>query len=139
MTRLTRRYKFSASHRLHSPAMSEEENSELYGKCNNPFGHGHNYVLEVTVRGPVNAESGRVVSIGELDAYVEREVIRQFDHKDMNRDVPDFVDLVPTTENLSLIVEKRLRRDWSSSFGTASLDAVRVQETKRNLFELRDL
>ena len=139
MTRLTRRYKFSASHRLHSPAMSEEENAELYGKCNNPFGHGHNYVLEVTVRGPVNAESGRVVSIGELDAYVEREVIRQFDHKDMNRDVPDFVDLVPTTENLSVIVEKRLRRDWSSSFGTASLDAVRVQETKRNLFELRDL
>ena len=139
MTRLTRRYKFSASHRLHSPALSEEENSELYGKCNNPFGHGHNYVLEVTVRGPVNAESGRVVSIGELDAYVEREVIRQFDHKDMNRDVPDFVDLVPTTENLSVIVEKRLRRDWSRSFGTASLDAVRVQETKRNLFELRDL
>ena len=139
MTRLTRRYKFSASHRLHSPAMSEEENAELYGKCNNPFGHGHNYVLEVTVRGPVNAESGRVVGIGELDAYVEREVIRQFDHKDMNRDVPDFVDLVPTTENLSVIVEKRLRRDWSRSFGTASLDAVRVQETKRNLFELRDL
>ena len=139
MTRLTRRYKFSASHRLHSPAMSEEENAELYGKCNNPFGHGHNYVLEVTVRGPVNSESGRVVGIGELDAYVEREVIRQFDHKDMNRDVPDFVDLVPTTENLSVIVEKRLRRDWSSSFGTASLDAVRVQETKRNLFELRDL
>ena len=139
MTRLTRRYKFSASHRLHSPAMSEEENSELYGKCNNPFGHGHNYVLEVTVRGPVNAESGRVVGIGKLDAYVEREVIRHFDHKDMNRDVPDFVDLVPTTENLSVIVEKRLRRDWSSSFGTASLDAVRVQETKRNLFELRDL
>lgn len=139
MTRLTRRYKFSASHRLHSPSMSEEENAELYGKCNNPFGHGHNYVLEVTVRGPVNAESGRVVSIGALDAYIEREVIRQFDHKDMNRDVPDFVGLVPTTENLSVIFEKRLRRDWSSSFGTALLDAVRVQETKRNLFELRDL
>lgn len=139
MTRLTRRYTFSASHRLHSPLMSEEENAELYGKCNNPFGHGHNYVLEVTVRGPVNTESGRVVSIGELDAYIEREIIRQFDHKDMNRDVPDFVDLVPTTENLSVIVEKRLRRDWSNSFGTALLDAVRVQETKRNLFELRDL
>ena len=139
MTRLTRRYKFSASHRLHSPSMSKEENAELYGKCNNPFGHGHNYVLEVTVRGPVNAESGRVVNIGVLDAYIQREVISRFDHKDMNRDVPDFVDLVPTTENLSVIVEKRLRRDWISSFGTASLDAVRVQETKRNLFELREL
>ncbi len=139
MTRLTRRYKFSASHRLHSASMSDEENAELYGKCNNPFGHGHNYELEVTVRGPVNAESGRVVNVGALDAYIEREVIRRFDHKDMNRDVPDFVDLVPTTENLSVIVEKRLRRDWSGSFGTALLDAVRVQETKRNLFELRDL
>ena len=139
MTRVTRRYEFSASHRLHSPALSEEENAELYGKCNNPFGHGHNYVLEVTVRGPVDAESGRVVSIGELDAYVSREVIRQFDHKDMNHDIPDFADLVPTSENLSVVVERRLRRDWSGSFGTASLDAVRVQETKRNLFELRGL
>ena len=139
MTRLTRRYRFSASHRLHSPAMTELENAELYGKCNNPFGHGHNYVLEVTVRGPVNSESGRVISIGELDAYVAREVIRDLDHKDMNRDVPDFEELVPTTENLSVIVEKRLRGQWKGSFGTALLDAVRVQETKRNLFELRDL
>ena len=139
MTRLTRRYKFSASHRLHSASMSDEKNAEIYGKCNNPFGHGHNYELEVTVRGPVNSESGRVVNVGELDSYIEREVIRQFDHKDMNRDIPDFVDLVPTTENLSVIVEKRLRRYWSDSFATATLDAVRVQETKRNLFELRDL
>ena len=119
--------------------MSDEKNAEIYGKCNNPFGHGHNYELEVTVRGPVNSESGRVVNVGELDSYIEREVIRQFDHKDMNRDIPDFVDLVPTTENLSVIVEKRLRRYWSDSFATATLDAVRVQETKRNLFELRDL
>jgi 6-pyruvoyltetrahydropterin/6-carboxytetrahydropterin synthase len=119
--------------------MSEQENAELYGKCNNPFGHGHNYVLEVSVRGTVNAQSGRVVNIGELDQYVEREVIRHFDHKDMNRDVADFKDLVPTTENLSVAIEKRLRRDWSNAFGEASLDAVRIQETKRNLFELRDL
>lgn len=139
MTRLTRRYTFSASHRLHTAAMTDEENAELYGKCNNPFGHGHNYVLEVSVRGPVDAESGRVVSIGELDAYVEREVICRLDHKDMNHDVPDFAGLVPTSENLSVVVEKRLRRKWSDSFGTALLDAVRVQETKRNLFELRDL
>jgi len=139
VTRLTRRYTFSASHRLHTAAMTDEENAELYGKCNNPFGHGHNYVLEVSVRGPVDAESGRVVSIGELDAYVEREVICRLDHKDMNHDVPDFAGLVPTSENLSVVVEKRLRRKWSDSFGTALLDAVRVQETKRNLFELRDL
>jgi len=139
VTRLTRRYTFSASHRLHTAAMTDEENAELYGKCNNPFGHGHNYVLEVSVRGPVDAESGRVVSIGELDAYVKREVICRLDHKYMNHDVPDFAGLVPTSENLSVVVEKRLRRSWSDSFGTALLDAVRVQETKRNLFELRDL
>ncbi len=139
MTRLTRRYEFSASHRLHSASMTEQENAELYGKCNNPFGHGHNYVLEVAVRGPVDSESGRVISIGELDTYVHREIISHFDHKDMNSDVPDFADLVPTSENLSVVVEKRLRRQWSDSFRTATLDAVRVQETKRNLFELRDL
>src|SRR6185369_1276600 len=110
MTRVTRRYKFSASHRLHSAAMSEAENEELYGKCNNPFGHGHNYELEVTVRGPVDAKSGRVVNIGELDQYVAREVIEPFDHKDVNRDIPVFQDLVATTENISLVIERRLRR-----------------------------
>ena len=139
MTRVTRRYRFSSSHRLHSPSMSEAENAELYGKCNNPFGHGHNYVLEVSVRGTVNAQSGRVVNIGELDQYVECQVIRQFDHKDMNRDVADFKDLVPTTENLSLVIERCLRREWDNSFGAASLDAVRIQETRRNVFELKDL
>lgn len=139
MTRLTRRYKFSASHRLHSASLSDEENAEIYGKCNNPFSHGHNYVLEVSVRGPVSADSGCVVNIGDMDAYVEREVTSQFDHKDMNSDIPDFIDLVPTTENLSNVVERRLRQNWTSSFATAFLDAVRVQETKRNLFELRDL
>ncbi len=139
MTRLTRRYKFSSSHRLHSPSMSEEENTELYGKCNNPFGHGHNYILEITVRGPVDPKSGRVVNVGELDQYIHREVIHDLDHKDMNRDVPDFENLVATTENLSVVVDKRLRRNWNHFFETAALDAVRVQETKRNLFELRDL
>src|SRR3982074_2325533 len=105
MTKLTRRYKFSASHRLHSPSLTERENAELYRKCNNQFGHGHNYILEVAVRGPVDAQSGRVVNIGELDEYVERQVIRHLDHKDMNRDVPEFQDLVATTENLSVIIE----------------------------------
>jgi len=119
--------------------MSEAENEELYGKCNNPFGHGHNYELEVTVRGPVDAKSGRVVNIGELDQYVAREVIEPFDHKDVNRDIPDFQDLVATTENISVVIERRLRRAWDGTFAAAALDRVRVQETKRNLFELRDL
>jgi 6-pyruvoyltetrahydropterin/6-carboxytetrahydropterin synthase len=87
----------------------------------------------------VDAKSGRVVNIGELDQYVAREVIEPLDHKDVNRDVPEFRDLVATTENMSVVIEKRLRRAWDGSFGAASLDRVRVQETKRNLFELRDL
>lgn len=139
MTKLTRRYKFSSSHRLHSPAMSDQENADLYGKCNNPFGHGHNYVLEVTVRGTLDAASGRVINVGKLDEYVQREVVQHLDHKDMNRDVEDFRDMVATTENLSLVIEQKLRRDWNQSFQEAALDAVRIQETKRNLFELRDL
>lgn len=139
MTRLTRRYRFSASHRLHSPAMTEAENNDLYGKCNNPFGHGHDYVLEVTVRGPVDAGTGRVVKVGELDRFVESEVIQYLDHKDMNSDVADFRDLVATTENLSVLVEQRLRRSWQGTFGSTQLDSIRLQETKRNLFELKDL
>jgi 6-pyruvoyltetrahydropterin/6-carboxytetrahydropterin synthase len=139
MTRLTRRYRFSASHRLHCVSMSDAENAELYGKCNNPFGHGHNYVLEVSVRGPVDSDSGRVVSIGKLDEYVGRKVIQHLDHKDMNRDIPDFQHVVATTENLSVVVERRLRENWKESFAPAALDAVRIQETERNLFEINDL
>jgi 6-pyruvoyltetrahydropterin/6-carboxytetrahydropterin synthase len=139
MTRLTRRYRFSASHRLHCESMSDGENAELYGKCNNPFGHGHNYVLEVSVRGPVDADSGRVVNIGKIEEYVSGKVIQHLDHKDMNRDIPDFQHVVATTENLSVVVERRLRENWKESFAPAALDAVRIQETERNLFEINDL
>jgi 6-pyruvoyltetrahydropterin/6-carboxytetrahydropterin synthase len=134
--KLTRRYKFSASHRLHAPSLSKAENAEIYGKCNNPYGHGHDYVLEVSVAGEIDEQTGRVVSPGELDAYVLRQVIRDFDHRDMNLDLPDFADgLVPTTENVAVVVNKRLRRDWP--FVGVALDGVRLEETKRNSFELR--
>jgi 6-pyruvoyltetrahydropterin/6-carboxytetrahydropterin synthase len=139
MTRLTRRYRFSASHRLHCGSMSESENTELYGKCNNPFGHGHNYILEVSVRGPVDSNTGRVTNVGELDDYVERKVIRYFDHRDMNRDISDFENVVATTENLSRVIEGRLREEWNALSGSPALDTVRIQETKRNTFEIRDL
>jgi 6-pyruvoyltetrahydropterin/6-carboxytetrahydropterin synthase len=139
MTRLTRRYRFSASHRLHCESMSESANTELYGKCNNPFGHGHNYILEVTVRGPVDSHTGRVANIGELDGYIDRKVIRYLDHRDMNRDISDFEKMVATTENLSRVIEGRLREEWNGLSGSPALDTVRIQETKRNIFEIRDL
>jgi 6-pyruvoyltetrahydropterin/6-carboxytetrahydropterin synthase len=138
MIRLTRRYRFSASHRLYARELSEAENRELYGKCNNPYGHGHDYLLEVSVRGPVEERSGRVADVSALDRLVGGEVIRAFDHRDLNQDVPEFASLVPTTENLALEVERRLRRNWSAVFPGEwpRLDRIRIRETKRNIFEI---
>ena len=98
-----RRYTISASHRLHADALSAEENRATYGKCNNPHGHGHNYVLEVLVGGEVDAETGMVVNLAALDAVVRVRVIERFDHVNLNLD-PLFVNRVPTTENLSRAV-----------------------------------
>src|ERR1700730_22528 len=98
---LTRRYRFSASHRLHSAEMSAEENSATYGKCNNPHGHGHNYTLEVTVSGSVEQSTGMVCNLVDLDALVEREVLSRYDLQNLNT-LQEFAQLVPTTENLSV-------------------------------------
>ncbi|MGA2325070.1 MAG: 6-carboxytetrahydropterin synthase [Bryobacteraceae bacterium] len=138
MIRLTRRYRFSASHRLHARQLSEAENRELYGKCSNPYGHGHDYLLEVGVRGPVEERSGQVADVSALDRLVGCEVIRAFDHRNLNQDVPEFASLVPTTENLALEVERRLRRNWSAVFPGEwpRLDRIRIRETKRNIFEI---
>lgn len=127
---LTRRYRFAASHRLHSPRFSDQENWQLYGKCSNPRGHGHNYVLEVTVGGPVDPETGMVANIGELDPFVEREVIEAFDRRNMNEEVPAFEKCVPTTENVCREIYRRLQ-----SFAAARVERVRVQETSNNSFE----
>lgn len=137
--RVTRRYKFSASHRLHSPSLSEAENAGVYGKCNNPYGHGHDYVLHVSVRGEVDEATGRVLSPGLLDEFVRSEVLAVLDHKDMNRDVAEFAGLVPTTENLAVVVNGRLRSKWDKQFPEAALESVRLEETRRNYFELRNL
>ncbi len=94
---LTRRYRFSASHRLHSQQMSAEENRRTYGKCNNPYGHGHNYALDVTVSGSVDPRTGMVCDLGKLDSVVEREVIERFGHENLNT-LPQFADTVPTSE-----------------------------------------
>jgi len=134
--RLTRVYKFSASHRLHSPSLSADENQSLYGKCNNPYGHGHNYVLHVTVSGPTDHATGRVVNPTVLDRYVQEKVLRFYDHRDINSDVPNF-EGVPTTENLARDIARRLCDGWSQTLPVARLERVLIQETGRNKFELR--
>jgi 6-pyruvoyltetrahydropterin/6-carboxytetrahydropterin synthase len=137
MMQLTRRYHFSASHRLHSVELSAQANQELYGKCNNTYGHGHNYEVEVTVSGPVDSRTGRVVDLQELDRLVERDVTKRFDHRNLNEEVVEFQHLVPTTENLYIIIDRRLRAAWSTAFRelTPTLERVRIWETARNIFE----
>ena len=127
---LGRRYRFSASHRLHSSKLSEEENRRVYGKCNNPHGHGHNYVVEVSVSGAVDPATGMIANLADLDSFVEREVIEPFDHKSLNEDVIAFRENVPTTENVCKEIFARLKR-----FPMAKLERVRVEETGNNTFE----
>jgi 6-pyruvoyltetrahydropterin/6-carboxytetrahydropterin synthase len=127
---LTRRYRFSASHRLHSDGMSDTENSITYGKCNNPYGHGHNYTLEVTVSGHVEPETGMVCNLVDIDGFVEREVLEIFDHQNLNT-LAQFSELVPTTENLSTAIYDILQRGFSK----AHLEKVRLEETMMNSFE----
>lgn len=138
IVRLTRRYAFSASHRLHSPGLTDEQNREVYGKCNNPWGHGHNYEIEVTVRGEVDPNTGRVVDIRVLDGLAEQRIVASLHLRNLNEEVAAFRSAVPTTENLTLEVERRLRTAWPEVFpdGKPSLDAVRIRETERNICEI---
>jgi len=137
--RVTRRYRFAASHRLHSAAFTEQQNRELYGKCNNPYGHGHDYVLEVTAAGPVDPGSGQVVHIPSLDRLVADQVLRDFDHRYINADLGEFQSLVPTSENIMRVIEDRLAVHWSEVFPGEwpRLENIRLRETKRNFFELK--
>jgi 6-pyruvoyltetrahydropterin/6-carboxytetrahydropterin synthase len=127
---LTRRYLFSASHRLHCDGLSESENQATYGKCNNPHGHGHNYALEVTVSGQVNPQTGMVCDLVDLDGAVHREVLERFDHENLNA-CQEFAATVPTTENLSEVIFNILKQ----SFTAAHLEKVRLEETMMNSFE----
>ena len=127
---LTRRYMFSASHRLHSPQLSDDENRATYGKCNNPHGHGHNYMLEVTVSGAVDQATGMVCNLVDLDGFVEKEILERFDLQNLNT-LPEFKDLVPTTESLSIVIYEIMQR----SFRFAHLERVRIEETMMNSFE----
>ncbi|HVH70004.1 MAG TPA: 6-carboxytetrahydropterin synthase [Candidatus Dormibacteraeota bacterium] len=127
---LGRRYRFAASHRLHTPHLSEEENYRVFGKCSNPHGHGHNYVLEVSLSGKIDPTTGMIANLADLDAFVERLVLEEFDHRSLNDDVTAFRDTVPTTENLCIEIYRRLQK-----FPHAKLERVRIQETGNNSFE----
>ncbi len=137
MFRVTRRYRFSASHRLHAAELSDAENRELYGKCNHPYGHGHNYVVEVSARGPADAY-GRAVDLALLDGLVARQVVAEFEHRDLNREVERFAREVPTSENLAREVCRRLKRNWGGVFPGEwpKLEKVRLGETRKNVFEI---
>ncbi len=127
---LTRRYRFSASHRLNIAEMSAEENLATYGKCNNPHGHGHNYTLEVTVSGPVDPSTGMVCNLVDLDGFVGREVVSRYDLENLNM-LQEFSQTVPTTENLCVEIYEILHR----GFQKAHLERVRLEETMMNSFE----
>ena len=137
---LTKRYTFAASHRLHSAALSDDENRAIYGKCNNPWGHGHNYEVELTVRGTVDPITGRVVDLAALDRLAEAQFLTPFRHRNLNEEIELFRTEVPTTENLSREVDRRLRAAWASEFaeGGASLEKVRIRETDRNICEVTE-
>jgi 6-pyruvoyltetrahydropterin/6-carboxytetrahydropterin synthase len=125
MVFLTRKAEFSASHYYHNPEFSPEENRRIFGKCNNPNGHGHNYTLEVTVKGQVDPRSGFVVDLKELKDIMNREVIDALDHRFLNKEVPEFSTAIPTTENLAISIWERLKQKLS----VAELHRVRVYET----------
>jgi 6-pyruvoyltetrahydropterin/6-carboxytetrahydropterin synthase len=127
---LTRRYMFSSSHRLHSADMSGEENQATYGKCNNPYGHGHNYALEVTVSGQVDQATGMVCNLVDLDGFVRKEVVSRYDLGNLNT-MKEFAQTVPTTENLCVEIFEILHR----GFDKAHLERVRLEETMMNSFE----
>ncbi len=129
-TYLTRRYNFSASHRLHSDSMTAEENRLTYGKCNNPYGHGHNYVLEVTVSGTPAADTGMVCNLADLDGFVEQEILARYNESNLNC-LEAFQNVVPTTENLSI----KLHRALQEGFSKAKVEKVRIEETMMNSFE----
>src|SRR5271169_1227641 len=127
---LGRRYRFSASHRLHSDAFTDAENQAIYGKCNNPYGHGHNYTIEVVLGGNVDPATGMVCDLVELDSCVQKEILDRFDHTNLNT-CACFQNTVPTTENFNIEVHRLLQ----AAFKQADLISVRVEETSNNSFE----
>ena len=126
---LSRRYHLSASHRLHSESFTAEQNQAIYGKCNNPHGHGHNYIVEITIGGPVDETTGMVCDLGELDAFAQTNLLQRFDTMNLNT-LDEFRDVVSTTENFTIEVFRIFER-----FPRAKIQRVRIEETSNNSFE----
>lgn len=126
---LSRRYHFSAAHRLHTEVYSEERNRSVFGKCNNPYGHGHNYIVQVTFSGQVDQTTGMVCNLAELDAFAATNLLARFDHANLNL-LPCFENQVSTTENLAIEVHRIFRH-----FPSAQLENVHVEETSNNSFD----
>ncbi len=131
---ITRREEFSAAHRLHNPALSDAENRRLYGVCNNENGHGHNYAVEVTVRGEVPPATGMVMDLNRLMIVLQEELISQVDHKHLNHDVPFLKDVIPTAENVAIAFWRRLE-DRLKGFEGCRLHRVRVCESRNNFVD----
>lgn len=133
LAKLNRRYRFSASHRLHVEQLSADRNRELFGKCNNPFGHGHNYTLQVTLRGPIDSGTGMVVNLADLDVFVRRHIIERFDLCNLNDD-PAFFVCVPSTENLAEVLW-HIVESFTTQHAPVRLSRIRVEETSNNAFD----
>lgn len=129
---VTRRVHFNAAHRLHNPALSDEENRRLFGPCNNPNYHGHNYDLDISVEGEIDPRTGYVADLGEVKRTAERVVFAALDHKNLNLDVPAFADVNPTTENLVVEIWRMLEGELP-----ARLVKLVLWETPRNYVEYR--
>jgi 6-pyruvoyltetrahydropterin/6-carboxytetrahydropterin synthase len=133
---ITRREEFSAAHRLHNPALSDEENRRIYGVCNNANGHGHNYAFEVTVRGPVSAPTGMVMDLNRLMVILREEIVSVVDHKHLNHDVPFLAGVIPTAENVAVAFWKRIEPALKG-FEGCRLHRVRVYESRSNFVDYR--
>ena len=128
MVRLSQRFEFSASHRLHNPEISDQANLELFGKCNNPLGHGHNYELEVTLRGPVDS-TGRIIEAAAFERIVQEKVLERFDHKHLNLQTEEFKVNIPSVENIAKVIYGLLKAEFAAL--NVTLAAVTVWETSK--------
>lgn len=126
-----RKEHFNAAHRLFNPNWSDEKNQEVFGLCNNPNYHGHNYELIVQITGTINPETGYVIDMKEVSQLVQKEIIQKFDHKNLNLDVPEFADLNPTAENIALVIYQKMRAVLATNFDLK----IRLYETERNFVE----
>lgn len=133
MIYLTRRETFCSSHRLFNPQLSEEENSKIYGKCANPNGHGHNYILETTVRGKIDPKTGYLLDLAKLKEIIRKKIIEKLDHKNLNQDVDFLSGKIPTSEILTIAIWNELAR----SLPSGELYSIKIYETENNYFEYK--